>query len=377
MLIARSYGVLILCMLPALFAAGLWPFDFRPENHVSFLPDAGGVRFEVSSTSLRSGPGGLLFTPAALAYPVGAAGQKGTSIEIRLMASSEFSSCLKRIVEFRDAAGAWAFSLGQWRSFFIARAFIPDQPEGKPKREIGIRGALEAGRECFVTVTSGPEGTALYLDGNLIAQNRDLRLLNETETIEGASLYLGNSSDLACPWSGDIYGFALYGRVMSPSEVQESFGRWEGEPSSCGGFPDAATVASYRFVGSGGEIISDLSGAGNDLRMPSRLVFKRDFLEPIQFRRFNYVDVLLNILGFMPLGLLWVRWVTGAFGRQPGKSVLTAVLCGFAISLAIETAQVLLPSRVSSQMDVVCNTLGALLGALAASVSFERNSRKV
>ena len=102
-----------------------------------------------------------MFTPAALSYPVGAVGQKGMSIEIRLMASSEFSSCLKRIVEFRDAAGAWAFSLGQWRSFFIARAFIPDQPEGKPKREIGIRGALEAGRESFVTVTSGPEGTTL------------------------------------------------------------------------------------------------------------------------------------------------------------------------------------------------------------------------
>ena len=374
MLSARSYGVLFFCMLPALFLAGLWPFDFRPENHVSILPNAGGVRFEVSSTSLRSDPGGLLFTPAALAYPVGAAGQKGTSIEIRLMASSEFSSCLKRIVEFRDAAGAWAFSLGQWRSFFIARAFIPDQPEGKPKREIGIRGALEAGRESFVTVTSGPEGTTLYLDGNLIAQNRDLRLLDETQTIEGASLYLGNSPDLACAWPGDIYGLALYSRVMSPSEVRESFGRWEGAPSSCGDFPDAAAVASYRFGGSGGEIISDLSGAGNDLRMPSRLVFKREFLEPIQFRQFNLEDVLLNVLGFMPLGLLWVRWVTGAFGWRPGKAVLTAVLCGFAISLAIETAQVLLPSRVSSQMDVVCNTLGALLGALGASVARGRES---
>ena len=76
----------------------------------------------------------------------------------------------------------------------------------------------------------------------------------------------------------------------------------------------------------------------------------------------------------MPLGLLWVRWVTVAFGWRPGKAVLTAVLCGFAISLAIETAQVLLPSRVSSQTDVVCNTLGTLLGALGASVALGRES---
>ena len=128
----RIFGVLFLCMLPALFVAGLWPFDFRPENHVSFLPDTGGVRFEVSSTSLRSDPGGLLFTPSALAYPVGAAGQKGTSIEIRLMASSEFSSCLKRIVEFRDAAGAWAFSLGQWRSFLSHGPSSRIDPKANP-----------------------------------------------------------------------------------------------------------------------------------------------------------------------------------------------------------------------------------------------------
>lgn len=125
------------------------------------------------STSLTSDLGGLLFTPAALAYPAGGAGQKGVSIEIRLKASTELSECLKRIVEFRDATGAWAFSLGQWRSFFIARSFIPDRPGDKPKREIGIWDALEAGRESFVTVTSGPEGTALYLDGG------SLRLFNQ------------------------------------------------------------------------------------------------------------------------------------------------------------------------------------------------------
>ena len=79
----------------------------------------------MSSISLRSDPGGLLFTASAISYPAGAAGQKGATIEIRLKASSELSSCLKRFVEFRGAADAWAFSIGQWRSFFIARAFIP------------------------------------------------------------------------------------------------------------------------------------------------------------------------------------------------------------------------------------------------------------
>jgi hypothetical protein len=370
----RICGVLFLCMLPALFVAGLWPFDFQAENHASILPDTGGVRFEVSSTSLRADPGGLLFTPSALSYPAGAARQKGASIEIRLRASSELSSCLKRIVEFRGAADAWAFSIGQWRSFFIARAFIPGRPEDTPKREIGVRGALEAGREGFVTVTSGPEGTALYLDGNLVGQNQALHLPGETQTFDGARLYFGNSPDLACAWSGDIYEFALYGGVVTASEVRESSRRRAYEPPGCGGHARDTAVACYRFDAPGGEIISDLSGTGNDLRMPSRLAFKRNFLEPIQLGRLNFADVLLNILGFIPLGFLWFRWVEGEFGRRPGKAVLTAALCGFAISLAIETTQVLLPSRVSSQMDVVCNTLGALLGAWAASIAFGREA---
>jgi VanZ family protein len=39
------------------------------------------------------------------------------------------------------------------------------------------------------------------------------------------------------------------------------------------------------------------------------------------------------------------------------------------ISLAIETTQGFIPSRDSSQRDVVCNTLGGLLGAWVASAS--------
>jgi hypothetical protein len=372
----RFYGALFFCVLLGLLTAGLWPFDFHPENHVFFLPNAGGARFEVAPASMKSDSGGLLYTPKALAYPVGGSGEKGASIEIRLKASSELGSCLMRIVEFRDAAGAWAFFIGQWRTFFIARAFIPGQPEDTPKREIGIRGALEAGRESFLTVTSGPEGTALYLDGNLVGQHRDLRLLGRTQTLEGATLYLGNSPDLACAWSGDLYGLALYGRVMTAAEVREGHRLQASEPAVCGDRQRDAMAACYGFGAPDGETIRDLSVAGNDLRMPSKLIFKREFLEPIQFRRFNYEDVLLNVLGFMPLGFLWVRWVAGAFGWRPGKAVLTAVLCGFAISLAIETTQVFLPSRVSSQMDVVCNTLGMLLGAWPASAASRSESRQ-
>ena len=76
-------------------------------------------------------------------------------------------------------------------------------------------------------------------------------------------------------------------------------------------------------------------------------------------------DFAVNVLAYLPLGFLWVPVSQPRLGRS--GAVLLATLCGAALSLAMEALQNYLPSRVPSNVDLACNTLGALAGALAGA----------
>ncbi len=74
-------------------------------------------------------------------------------------------------------------------------------------------------------------------------------------------------------------------------------------------------------------------------------------------------DVLVNVLAYVPLGMLlcWT-WIRGGLVQ----SILFPVAAGFALSFCVELLQEALPSRVSSARDIFNNTLGSLVGSLIA-----------
>lgn len=77
--------------------------------------------------------------------------------------------------------------------------------------------------------------------------------------------------------------------------------------------------------------------------------------------RFLLIDVVGNIIVFMPLGF----GLVGAF--QPAnlrQTLWLAALAGFSLSLLIELIQLTIPSRTTDVDDLIFNTLGAILGAL-------------
>ena len=83
------------------------------------------------------------------------------------------------------------------------------------------------------------------------------------------------------------------------------------------------------------------------------------------FFQLRYVvgfDVGLNVLAYVPLGILGcMHFRHFPEGANP---IVRAVILGTALSLALESGQLFIPSRVSSVYDVLANAAGTLMGAL-------------
>jgi VanZ family protein len=75
-------------------------------------------------------------------------------------------------------------------------------------------------------------------------------------------------------------------------------------------------------------------------------------------------DVAVNLVAYVPLGLLLSVGYGARYGAAQG--VVAATLASGLLSLVMEAAQMFLPSRIASNVDLLANTLGALLGAMAA-----------
>lgn len=81
----------------------------------------------------------------------------------------------------------------------------------------------------------------------------------------------------------------------------------------------------------------------------------------------GWIEFAANVLLFVPLGLL----LTLLF-RRPWIGVVVSV----AASVAVELAQLVVPSRQASLRDVVANALGAAIGAAIAWLLVRRRSRR-
>ncbi len=97
------------------------------------------------------------------------------------------------------------------------------------------------------------------------------------------------------------------------------------------------------------------------LRMPMGDAIAAAFGNP---RYVSSFDVIVNVLAYVPLGMLMCRWFLqdDAANRT---AIVKAIVFGAVFSVCMETAQLFIPGRFSSIYDAIANTSGAMIGALA------------
>ena len=92
-----------------------------------------------------------------------------------------------------------------------------------------------------------------------------------------------------------------------------------------------------------------------------------DYLTEPWPRYYRSSEMLLNLLFWLPAGFLLA--ISLPPRRRPNLAAALAVLICALLSFGIETVQNFLANRIASNVDLCCNTLGALAGAVLARLS--------
>src|SRR5271155_5454410 len=352
---ARIPGLLCLLVLSGILVAGLWPFR-GPRNGVTWLGDEHGLRLSGHATLWST----------QLFQKTGPQGEELCSLELWLQPGPARDS--NTILSFSVPENPLQFTLHQYRSLLILDREIQDGR--RRKATIGTEGIFHQTRPVFVTITSGPQQSAMYLDGAL------KRTFPGSRFAAGCAgqLVIGTSPVVDESWAGKLRGLAVYGQELTAAQVLQHFETWtaQGRPELS---DDERVVALYLFDERAGSVVHNAVPAGPDLYIPKRYalvhqIFLQLFWEEFVPRRSYVRDLLINIVGLMPLGFVFVAYWSSV--RPIKHAVLVTTLLGFAVSLTIEVLQSYIPIRDSGTTDLITNTLGTFLGAKLYDLRFAR-----
>jgi hypothetical protein len=333
--------------------AALAPFAFRPPNRISWLDEGNGIRF---------GAHALAHSDGELVWP----GGRAFTIELWVVPSKEPRRQLGRIFALHDDEELPLLSIDHWQSHLIVRDRFHSQDEALRYREHGASEALPMNEPRFIALTSEPAGTQLYVDGHP-TEVLDKPPIIGDDQVFGGLMVVGNSIRGNQSWEGVISGIAIYDRALGASEIgRHASSTSDASPSALIGSP--GLLALYLFTEGKGEFADSRVARAPALAMPS--VFqplRRTILHwpgaGDRSRGWYQQDLRLNVVGFLPLGLMIALLLRRRGEARARARILRTILYAGAFSLAIELTQVLIPSRVSSISDVAANAAGGGLGA--------------
>lgn len=306
------------------------------ENRYSFLPESEAIRFE---------PHSVAYTES---FPyIGTSDQNHLSMEMSIKPDYPEPIRFGIILQIYDKSNDSQICVGQWdRSLVI----LDSDDYSNSKRLPKIYAAMALSEEPMdLSILSGPQGTSVYINGELIKENASLFLkapINEDAT----QLIIGNGIFGLTPWEGSISSLKIFS-----NDLQDP-------------------ILHYDFSEIIGKHIPEESGMDFPLLLPDEIrSLKKDILRSPQISALKTgtmeIDIFFNFFGFIPLGILIFLNFPGSRSRSHILPLLVALGGCFLFSLSIEITQVWLPGRDSSTLDLILNTTGGLVGSLVAFTS--------
>ena len=321
----RILNAFCAAVLLIILIAGFWPGDFFPANKVTWLEERDGVRFYGQS---------MIISPDGQKQQSSTFASKSISLELWLRPALETGNA-PSILTIYDGKSPDLLAIKQWRSHLIiwSRAEDPAaRKRGKPYSEVGFLKALPKDQDIFITITSGAEGTAFYLNGQLTKTYPRHRL--PTGYLQNnMRLVLGNSPSGESYWSGDMLGLAIFNRALKPDEVLRNYQSWmANDPFSIR--QESGLISLYPFYERKGKTINNIANPDEMLIIPE--VFKplkRIILAfPGYDFRWNWPftqDVIINLLGFIPFGFFFAAFLLKLMEGRRLPAYLITSLSGY------------------------------------------------
>lgn len=309
----------VLALLLLLYAAvGLYPFRWQPpwpaDNQAQWLSES-GIRF--------AGPG-IARSDAAPPWVAEAIHTGRLAVELRMLPAT---------VEQRGPARIITLSADPWHRNFTA---------GQDERDLIVRLRTPLTSRNGTPDVRVPDafGDGFWSDIEILIEPGELRIL------VGGDLRVRRPlpQDPLANWNPS-YRFALGNELTNDRP-------WLGE------IGHAAVRADGRAV--------DYATPGS-LRIPAYLWHFNEEPRLLPFSRMELGDSVINVVGFVPLGLLLAVVV----GRRRGGTWQALALVA-AVSACLELLQICFAYRYPSVTDLILNTLGGGIGVLVAQAMRRR-----
>ena len=351
---AFTLGVIV-----AVLFATLWPFNPIPRNHVDWIPGRNGLRFTVPGIVTASVPIEMARNGIT----------DSCTVELWVRPTDILQGAV--ILGFYSAENPRQLEFRQWTDGLLVTHEIRSRHYQLISTKFDVDHAFHTEQWVLITTVFQPSGTTVYLNGR--SSHFFSRFRISPRDVSG-QIVLGNSSVDYAPWSGKIRGLEIYATGLTAKDAWMHYQDW-GETNRIGThsttlispYPHLfGAMVRYDFNEGGGSKIYNEIGSPPDLEIPAafniphkpRLRSVTDDFAP----NWSYAgDLAVNVLGFVPLGILLCRCWRRSKGKK--QSVVYTILIGAALSLTIELLQFYVPRRNSGMTDIMTNALGTWLGA--------------
>ncbi|MFH2045198.1 MAG: VanZ family protein [Pseudomonadota bacterium] len=369
--------IICLAVVLAIILAGLWPFNFFPENKVKWLQNNNGVSF--------SGQGLILSHGCLQKANESLFSDRAISVELWVKPLNEPGN-LPSIFNLYDGKLPGVITVGQWRSHLIVRCRTNDPAlfkRSEPYRERGLNNALLKNRDVFITIVSDKKESAVYINGMQAKSYSGFSMLSEYDD-EPLCIIIGNSPTGNSFWKGEFMGLAIYNKTLAPEQISANYQSWvEGDYALMK--QNTGLVCLYPFDEKKESTIHNYAESGYPLIIPE--IFKpvqKVFLEPVRSQdvwKISYIkDVAINLIGFIPFGIFVSALLIKTKKYRFKIIFFTVVIAGFSLSMSIELTQAYLPTRFSQLSDLVLNTFGTAIGVFIFNLIYrlaDKNSIRV